>query len=97
MMRKMGWETSGRKGDDTYSRDWRTKLPWVKLKTRAWITRNMPAGVSFKSLRLYRRKVGQGDLGRNNSEGNVPEDLESLAGFNDGDKERDRGVAEGIV
>ena len=51
-----------------YSRDWRTRLPCVKLKTRAWITRNMPAGVSFKSLRLYRRKVGQGDLGRNNSE-----------------------------
>jgi len=41
-----------RNGDDTYSRDWRTRLPWVKLKTRAWITWNMPAGVSFKSLML---------------------------------------------
>ena len=41
-----------RKGDDTYSRDWRTRLFWVKLKTRAWITKNMPAGVSFKLLRL---------------------------------------------
>ena len=40
------------KGDDTYLRDWRTRFPWVTLKTRAWITRNMPAGVNFRSLRL---------------------------------------------
>jgi len=47
-----GGEMDERKGDDTYSRDWRTRLFWVKLKTRAWITKNMPAGVNFKSLRL---------------------------------------------
>ena len=46
-----------RKRDDTYSRDWRTRLPRVKLETRAWITWNMPAGVSFKSLMLSTEEV----------------------------------------
>ena len=45
-----------RKGDDTYSRDWRTRLPWLKLKTRAWITWNMPAAVNFKSFMLRTEK-----------------------------------------
>ena len=51
-----GEETDERKGDDTYSRDWRTRLPWVKLKTRAWITWNMPAGVIFKSFMLSKEE-----------------------------------------
>ena len=42
--------------DDTYSRDWSTRLPCVKLKTRAWITWNMPAGVSFKSSMLSKEE-----------------------------------------
>ena len=41
-----------RRGDHAYSRDWRTRLPRVKLETRAWITRNMPEEVNFKSLML---------------------------------------------
>ena len=52
----MKWEMDERNGDDTYSRDWRTRLPWVKLKTRIWITRNIPAGVNFKSFMLRKEE-----------------------------------------
>jgi len=44
-----------RKGDDTYSRDWRIRLPWVKLKTRAWITWNISLGVNFSPVSLIGR------------------------------------------
>jgi len=36
-----------------YSRDWRTRLPWIKLKTRAWITRNISPGVNLSPVRLW--------------------------------------------
>ena len=90
--------TEERKGDDAYSRDWRTRLPWLKLKTRAWITWNMPAAVNFKSFMLRTEKVrmelGKGNI---NGGGGLLEALEGPAGFDNGDNKRDRGVAEGIV
>ena len=43
-----------RKGGDTYSRDWRTRFPWLKLKARAWITRNISLGVSSSRVRLWK-------------------------------------------
>ena len=46
-----------------YSRDWRTRFPWLKLKTRAWITCSISLGVSSNPMRLIDTEKERDDGG----------------------------------